>query len=312
MFLPAMMLFSIGLFKKVVFADSIAPDVDRVFNAALSGLVPSSFDAWGGALLYTLQLYFDFSGYSDMAAGLAGLFGVRLPRNFHSPYKSQSIMGFWQRWHMSMTRFFTEFIYLPLALTLTRLVIKRRIRGSAQVVLRLGIPMAMTFLAAGIWHGAGTNFIVFAMMMALAMAVNHAWRKLELQPLPGWLGWGLTMAVVVTGMVLDRAANLDTAVRILGSMVGLSGTVTAGPLLAVPETLVWIGLLGSIVLIMPNTHELLAKTPIVLEESWEAVAPWKQQVVRLHERWRPILTSVTLGISVLSITKAAQFLYYRF
>jgi alginate O-acetyltransferase complex protein AlgI len=310
MFIPSLMLFSMGLFKKVVLADSIGPQVDQVFDAAVSGLALRSFDAWSGALLCTLQLYFDFSGYSDMAAGLAGLFGIRLPRNFHSPHKARSIMEFWQRWHMSMTRFFTEFIYLPLAVSFMRVVVRRRIRGFPQIVLSLAVPMAVTFLMAGIWHGAGANFVAFGLMMAGALAINHAWQKLKPWQLPGVLGWSLTMAVVVTGMVLDRADDFDAAVLVLRSMVGLSGS--GAPLLDVSTAVAWIAILGAIVLVAPNTHEILAKVPVVLDGSWEAVAPWWRDLDRFREKWGPVLASLAFGTSILSLTKATEFLYYRF
>jgi alginate O-acetyltransferase complex protein AlgI len=220
-------LFSLGLFKKVVFADNIGVYVDQVFNAAAHGGALSSFDAWSGALLYTLQIYFDCSGYSDMAAGLAGIFGISLPRNFHSPLKAQSIMDFWRRWHMSMTRFFTEFVYLPLAVKMMRIVVRRRIRGPARFVLTLLVPMVVTFLLIGIWHGAGSNFLIFGLMMGLALSINHAWIKLDLPVLPKGIGWLITMAVVVTGMIFDRALNLNVAAVVLQSMVGLGDSTQA-------------------------------------------------------------------------------------
>jgi len=308
-FVPSVMLFSMGLFKKVVLADSIAPAVDQVFNAAYSGLELRAFDAWSGALLCTLQLYFDFSGYSDMAAGLAGLFGIHLPRNFHSPYKARSIMAFWQRWHMSMTRFLTDFIYLPLALVFMRLIVRRRFRGLPQIALGMVVPLAVTFLVAGMWHGGGENFVAFALMMALALGANYAWQKLQLWSPPGILCWALTMAVVIPGMILNRADNLDTALRVLQSMLGLSGG--GAGLLDVQSALAWTGILGAIVLMAPNTHEILAKVPVVLEGPWE-VAPLRRDLARLQEKWTPLLAAVAFGASVVSLTKATEFLYYRF
>jgi alginate O-acetyltransferase complex protein AlgI len=313
MLLPAIALFSLGLFKKVVFADNISPLVGNVFDAAHRGDALSMFDAWAGALLYTIQLYFDFSGYSDMAAGLAGLFGIRLPRNFHSPLKAQSITEFWRRWHMSMTRFFTNFVYLPLAVTLMRLVVRRRIRGGLRIVLTQFVPLVVTFLLVGIWHGAGSNFLVFALMMGVALAVNHSWTKRGRIVLPRGMGWLMTMAIVVPGMVFDRADNMGAALAVLHAMAGLKTSSAASSSLTDPATaLVWLAGLGFITLAAPNTHEIMARCPVVLDEVWETSKKWLGWLEWPKSQWGTVLAAAMFSTSVASITKAAQFIYYRF
>ena len=308
--LPAMTLFSLGLFKKTAIADNIAPFVDRIFQVADHGEALSVFDAWSGALLYTLQIYFDFSGYSDMAAGLAGLFGIRIARNFHSPYQACSIMEFWRRWHMSMTRFFTNFVYLPLAVAAMRLIVRRRIRGPAQVLLMQIGPLVATFLLVGVWHGAGSNFLAFGLMMGVALTVNHAWRRSGL-PLPPRIGgWLLTMTVVVTGMVLDRAADLDAAATVLRSMAGLGGTDLV--LLEQATVVPWLIGLGAIVLLAPNTHEIMARHPVVLDEAWEPGPRWWRWLKWSYRDWGVVYASLVFCIALLSISKAANFIYYQF
>lgn len=307
--LPALTLFSMGLFKKVVLADSVTSTIDVVFSAANHHGALSAADAWLGALLYTLQIYFDFSGYSDMAAGVAGLFGIRLPRNFHSPFKASSIMEFWRRWHMSVTRFFTNFVYLPLVVKLMRIVIGRRIDGEVvRFVVTVLVPMIATFVLIGVWHGAGANFLAFGLLMGAALSINHLWIKLRRPALPKGLGWLLTMAIVVAGMTLDRSPNLDAAKVVFGAMAGLGGS--AGTLVDVPFSLAWVAGLGAVALFAPNTHEIMARHPVVLDEEWEDAPKWTL-------RWSPrplgvVFASLAFSIALVFIPKAAQFIYYRF
>ena len=157
--------FTIGLFKKTVIADALSPYVGRVFDGAAQGMAPSGAEAWGAVLAYTLQLYFDFSGYSDMAIGLARMFGVRLPLNFDSPYKAVSIIEFWRRWHMTLSRFLRDYLYIPLG-------------GNRHGTVRRYVNLLLTMLIGGLWHGAGWNFMLWGGLHGLYLAVNHLWRAL--------------------------------------------------------------------------------------------------------------------------------------
>jgi len=174
-------LFAIGLFKKVILADKISRFVGPTFAQ------PSSITflgAWGGVLSYALQLYFDFSGYSDMAIGLARMFSIRFPLNFNSPYKAKSIIDFWQRWHMTLTRYLTLYLYNPMALSATRRGAQRgpKGRGVKKITVgsfasRIAAPTLITMFLAGVWHGAGLQFLIFGLLHGVYICINHAWRS---------------------------------------------------------------------------------------------------------------------------------------
>jgi len=313
LFLPALTLFSLGLFKKVVFADNIGVYVDTVYEAADRGVQLSMLDAWGAAALYPLQIYFDFSGYSDMAAGLAGLFGLSLPRNFHSPLKARSIMEFWRRWHMSATRFFTNHIYLPLMLKAMRAALRWRLQGASGAVVRylttVLVPMLVTFTLIGLWHGAGVNAMIFGLMMGAAISLNHLWIKLELPALPRGTGWAMTMLFVIFGMVFSRTDELATSLLMLQAMAGQGGV---SALLQPSAVVGWLFALGSIALIAPNTHEIMERFPVVLKETWDAVPRWQQRFTWQGGALGTLFASVVFCSSAVLIPKAAQFIYYRF
>ncbi len=208
----------IGLFKKVVIADGIAPTANSVFLAAHDGAALTLFEAWGGALAYTFQLYFDFSGYADMAVGAARLFGIVLPFNFNSPYKSTSIIDFWRRWHMTLSRFLRDYLYIPLG-------------GNRKGRIRRYINMFITMVLGGLWHGAGWTFIVWGALHGAYLALNHLFRHL----LPGGTSRTgriaahiLTFLAVVTGWVFFRADSIGAAMNILSGMSGANGIMLPG------------------------------------------------------------------------------------
>jgi D-alanyl-lipoteichoic acid acyltransferase DltB (MBOAT superfamily) len=208
-------IFVIGLVKKVLIADSIAVHVAPVFDEAKS---PHFFLAWGGALAYTLQLYFDFSGYSDMAIGLARMFGVKFPLNFDSPYKAQNIVEFWRRWHMTLSRFLRDYLYIPLG-------------GNRHGRLRRYVNLMTTMVLGGLWHGAGWTFVVWGALHGFYLVVNHAWQALRggeqaaAARKPTSWAWLLTFLAVIVGWVFFRSKDLDTAFDVLRGMAGLNGFV---------------------------------------------------------------------------------------
>ena len=158
-------IFALGLFKKVVLADGVSVYATPVFNAAEAGVMLTFFEAWGGALAYTFQLYFDFSGYSDMAIGIARMFGIRLPLNFNSPYKATSIIDFWRRWHITLSRFLRDYLYIPLG-------------GSRKGRVRRYINLMTTMILGGLWHGAGWTFLLWGALHGFYLMINHAKRFL--------------------------------------------------------------------------------------------------------------------------------------
>ncbi len=232
-------LFVIGLFKKVVLADGIATYVTPVYAAAAAGDAISMVPAWIAAVGFTLQMYFDFSGYSDMALGLGRMVGVRLPTNFDSPLKATSIIDFWLRWHITLTRFLTAYLYNPLALWLTRRRLSRglpvlsgRNQSASAFLTLLAVPTLLTMLISGVWHGAGYLFILWGLMHGMYLVINHAWRLIGpalfasrnaydrfMQP----AGFILTFLAVVAAMVVFRAPSADAALAVFNGMAGLNG-----------------------------------------------------------------------------------------
>jgi alginate O-acetyltransferase complex protein AlgI len=201
-------LFLIGLVKKAEMADTLAHVVDPLFHLAATGPL-NAREGWAAALTYTLQIYFDFSGYSDMAIGLALMFGLRIPFNFDAPYRAVSIRDFWRRWHMTLSRFLRDYLYIPLG-------------GNRRGGVRQAINVVVTMLLGGLWHGAAWNFVAWGGLHGVALAVNGAWDRAGLR-MPRLLGWALTLVFVMAGWVLFRAPDFPTAGRVLAAMAGWNG-----------------------------------------------------------------------------------------
>lgn len=243
---------SLGLFKKVVIADSIAPTADTLFGYAAQGGVLSFGEAWVAALAFTFQLYFDFSGYADIAIGLALIFGVRLPQNFHSPYKASNLIDFWRRWHITLSRFLRDYLYIPLG-------------GKGRREYRRTLNLLVTMLLGGLWHGADWTYVAWGAWHGAGLALNHAWRGLsggrerDTRSSPGMLaGTLITYVFVVFGWVLFRAQDMTTAVSIMASMVGMNGLDL--PLSVAPQLG---GLLGSARFEGAFPNELFTTLPVM-------------------------------------------------
>lgn len=240
--------FILGLFKKVVLADGISVYAAPVFDAAGQGAGLAPLDAWIGALAFTLQLYFDFSGYSDMAIGLARMFGIDFPLNFNSPYKATSLIDFWRRWHMTLSRFLRDYLYIPLG-------------GNRRGPARRYVNLLLTMLIGGLWHGAAWTFVLWGGLHGLGLAINHVWRESlgRHYRLPAWLGLGLTFAFVVLAWVPFRATSFSATLLVWQSMFGLSDAVPLTALAGQNPTIAgWI--LGLVALAgwAPNTQEILS------------------------------------------------------
>ena len=201
-------LFVIGVAKKVAFADTLAMVADPLFAKAF-GTHLSAAEAWTAAGAYTLQIYFDFSGYSDMAIGLALMFGLRLPFNFNAPYRALSVRDFWRRWHMTLSRFLRDYLYIPLG-------------GSRCGKLRQASNVVATMLLGGLWHGANWTFVVWGGLHGVALAVNHVWEQRGVR-LPRALAWLLTLLFVMAGWVLFRSPDFVHAGQVLAGMAGWNG-----------------------------------------------------------------------------------------
>jgi D-alanyl-lipoteichoic acid acyltransferase DltB (MBOAT superfamily) len=201
-------LFSAGLFKKVMIADTFA----QWANAGFAGAEKLTFvDGWTTSLSYTAQLYFDFSGYTDMALGIALMFNIRLPQNFNSPYKAVDLQDFWRRWHMTLSRFLRDYLYIPLG-------------GNRKGELITCQNLMITFLLGGFWHGAAWTFVFWGFMHGAGLVINRFWRRFGFV-LPSALAWFITFNYVNIGWVFFRAKSWGEAFSVLKAMSGLNGFV---------------------------------------------------------------------------------------
>jgi alginate O-acetyltransferase complex protein AlgI len=201
-----LMIFAIGLFKKVMLADTFRAYVGPVYDAHFLPALP---DAWGATLAFALQVYFDFSGYSDMAIGLARMFGVTFPENFDSPYQATNLIDYWRRWHITLSFFLRDYVYIPLG-------------GNRKGKVREHVNLFLTMLIGGLWHGANWTFVVWGALQGGALSINHAWRSRR-RPLPPLAGWALTFGVTLFGYVFFRSATFTRAGQIVAGMLGRNG-----------------------------------------------------------------------------------------
>lgn len=239
-------LFALGLTKKVFFADELAPVADTGFDLAAQGGAIAFGDSWLSAVAYTLQLYFDFSAYSDMAIGLGALFGLRLPLNFDAPYRALDIRAFWRRWHMTLSGFLRDYVYIPLGGN----------RGSAA---RTVFTVMATMLLCGLWHGAGWTFIAWGALHGAAICLNRVWQTTG-RPLPAPAAWALTMLFVIAGWVLFRANDFAAASSLLQAMAGATG-FAAGDADAGDWTIVAVG--AAFALLGPTAFEAAQRATLV-------------------------------------------------
>jgi alginate O-acetyltransferase complex protein AlgI len=327
-----LVLFAIGLFKKTVIADTLALYANPLFHAAAQGRPLGLIGGWAAALSFTLQVYFDFSGYSDMAIGLGRMFGVRLPLNFHSPLRAASIIDYWRRWHMTLQRFIVAYIFVPLSLPLSRFAYARRMSGWPAFALAVGVPTVVTFVAVGIWHGAGWTFVLFGVMHAAYISINEAWREWErrrrrarrakglavatatARPLRLAAFHALTLVAVLLANVMFRVRQPADAVSIWLSMANAHGLGDArlpeldwgaGGALVASAVLVWLA---------PNSQQIMGRfDPAYNWRDWRGVAR-----APLSWTWKPNLAGLAFAGVVLFFGVAfiqrgpAVFIYFNF
>lgn len=290
-------LFAIGLFKKVVVADSLAPYADVVFGFTERQGYIGFLDAWLGAVAYSLQLYFDFSGYSDMAIGMGRMFGFRLPINFNSPYKATSIIDFWRRWHITLSSFFRDYVYIPLG-------------GNRRGLAAQAAFVTVVFFLTGLWHGAGWTFVVWGSIHGLLVLDNHLWVKWSPRRLPAGIAWPMTLVAVVMLWVVFRAPTLATAARMWIAM-WRPGPLTVGAIaeLNIPHVaLLWPALVGVLVLVLPNStvlaHRLRHGRLTSTSRRQPAPSRW----------WVPAtVTGLALYLAISSIGNLqSKFIYFNF
>jgi len=327
-------IFAIGLFKKVVLADGISVYASPVFDAAEAGVMLTFFEAWGGSLAWTLQYYFDFSGYSDMAIGLARMFGIRLPLNFNSPYKATSMIDYWRRWHITLSRFLRDYLYFPLG-------------GNRKGPVRQRVNLMITMLLGGLWHGASWTFVIWGGLNGLFLVINAIYRHYRTNK-KGlgffqriFVGWIVTFLGAVIVRVLFCSTTLDGAWSIFKSMFGLNGFSISERLIGrfggAEEWLLshgvvfngffqngvfgsdpyagvgWIVGLLLISVALPNTQQIMRRYRPAFET-------YQGEIKRLNYRWlewRPtktwgIFTATIFVLAVLGLTRVSEFLYFQF
>jgi len=327
-------MFSIGFFKKTVLADGMAPYADSVFAQAEAGESISMLVAWGGALAYTFQLYFDFSGYSDMAIGIARLFGIVLPLNFYSPYKSLNISEFWRRWHITLSNFLRDYVYIPLGGN--RLGEFSRYRN-----------LLITMLLGGIWHGAGWNFLIWGALHGAYLSIQQIWSQYSPpfamipKSIKKSLAWTLTFIAVVYAWVLFRATSLDGALSLMSAMTGmheisipnaifvrldalhpifnaLNITSFIGGGSSFVITWCWILLSFAIVLLLLNLQDIFnsvsfstAKQAYKTNHSISFLLFFHSMSWQPSTRWA-LLTALCFSLGVLTLSQVSEFLYFQF
>jgi len=291
-------LFFIGLFKKVVIADTFAVYANNGFDSAT---ILKFFDAWATSLSYTFQLYFDFSGYTDMALGAALMFNIHLPINFDSPYKAANIQDFWRRWHITLSRFLREYIYIPLG-------------GNRNGEVKTYINLMITFLIGGLWHGAGWTFVFWGFLHGSATVIHRIWQRLGYK-MPRIMAWFITFNFVNITWAFFRAKSFENALKVVKGMLGLNS-------FALPRYLEgklaflnghgvefgsWLGgvqggtgiklilmiiLFAFVVLFMRNSNEM---------------------TIRFKPNWINLIFIILIATyGLLSLTKVSEFLYFQF
>ncbi|KHD05800.1 acetyltransferase [Candidatus Thiomargarita nelsonii] len=287
-------IFSIGLFKKVVIADTFAIWATHGFDVAES---LSFFEAWATTLSYTFQIYFDFSGYSDMAIGIALLFNIRLPVNFNSPYKAVNIQDFWRRWHITLSRFLKDYVYIPLG-------------GNRKIRLKTYANLMLTFLIGGIWHGAAWTFVFWGGLHGIALIIHRIWKNAGFR-LNKILAWFITFIFINITWIFFRAKDWDDAIKVLKGIVGLNGIVLPEKL---KYSLSFLKEFGVSFDDLSNLFELKKRLVITII-SFIIIMMKNSQYYK--EIFKPnfkfgIFYTLILIYSIFQINKLSEFLYFQF
>jgi alginate O-acetyltransferase complex protein AlgI len=320
-------IFIFGLFKKVIIADSLAKFVSPVFDAAVQGQGLGVIESWAGVVAFSLQLYFDFSGYSDMAIGLARMCGVRFPLNFSSPYKAHNIIEFWRRWHMTLSQFLRDYLYISLG---------GNRRGPARRYLNLMVTMVL----GGLWHGASWTFVLWGALHGIYLVLNHAWQYAArglglagvLRGAERSVGIVVTFLAVTVAWVFFRAPSLTAAIAVLRGMAGLNGVrlpyqwegkldqlgvhltpwitfVDMRTTFAGQRQVLLTALCLAVVWFFPNTQEVMGNFEPALNAGGKGLVAWWQW--RPTPAWALIIAILTL-VPMLWLNQASEFLYYQF
>lgn len=310
--------FFIGLFKKAVLADTLQSYADPVFKAAEAGEPVYFMTAWIGALAFGFQIYFDFSGYTDMATGLARLFNIRLPVNFYSPYQAKNIVEFWRRWHITLSRFLKDYLYLPLG-------------GNRKGRFRRYANLMTVMLLGGLWHGAAWTFVFWGGLHGLYLCINHAWKKYNPFHLSDNQGRILTFLAVTVAWVFFRSESFSGASNMLSSMlclsegacVGLNGLFIEGGAFSewmtyfglMKAQMIWPFLLGCfiIVMLLPSTGDIMRFYRLYYEPLHDDVPRQPKILWHPNLAWGIFLCILGVTSLICIIYQPMQnFLYFQF
>lgn len=304
-------IFILGLFKKAVLADSFGSYAGPAFAAAGTTAL-TFFESWGAALSYTLQIYFDFSGYCDMAIGLGLMIGVQLPMNFQSPYKARNIAEFWRRWHMTLSRFLRDYLYIPLG-------------GNRRGLVRQQINLAVTMLLGGLWHGAGWTFVIWGGLHGLYLMAFHAWRRGVASAGCGAMprtvarivapaAWLATFLAVVVAWVFFRASDLPAALSMLDGMAGQHGALLPDQIIGFVPALSHVAHgVGKVPYLADGTVMGCVEMVLMLCVGM-AIALGAPNLPELGNRWRYALVIPCGALALQAVVggRASEFLYFQF
>lgn len=310
--------FFFGLAKKVILADTLAGIASPIFISVAQGGTPMFIEAWMGALAYTLQLYFDFSGYSDMAIGIALMFNIHFPINFYSPYKVTSVIDFWRSWHITLSNWLRDYLYIPLG-------------GS-----RFGFPahlrnLLITMVLGGLWHGAGWTFVAWGGLHGVYLVINHLWRRTGII-LHSYICWAVTFFAIIIGWVFFRADSIKSAIVMMKGMSGLNGLtippyISAADILwnetpvmiAPAENVINIFIIGiglAIVLFLPNLIEMTQQfQPALIDQRLYRVKKINPLNIsfsyRQSVKWG-FIVAIVAASALVSLQTTSEFLYFQF
>jgi alginate O-acetyltransferase complex protein AlgI len=283
-------IFALGLFKKVWIADGLGASATPIFDLVKAGQTISTFDAWSALFAYHFQIYFDFSGYSTMAIGLGKMMGIDLPLNFRSPYKADSIIDFWRRWHITLSRFLRDYLYIPLG-------------GNRHGAERRYLNLLITMGLGGLWHGAAWGFVLWGLLHGLYLAINHAWRKVAGEIMPFWIAATITFFAVALAWVPFRAESLDATRRFFAAMLGSCNdcAMVNSPTEVVPLLILALAITS----LFPTVEQIMGVDEI-------KPAPWI--------RWSPtpawaVAMAIVFFLSltgIVAVGRSSEFLYFQF
>ena len=325
-------IFAVGIVKKSMLADTLGLYAAPVFDGAAIGEDPGLIDGWMAAFAYTAQIYFDFAGYSDMAIGVARMFGITLPANFHSPLRSANITEIWRRWHITLGRWVQTYVFQPLSVPMARLALAREAGKWGTFWIGFAVPTTAAMVAIGVWHGAGLTFVVFGLFQSVFMITNEWWRmgrkkrkrarevrNATVSPVWPILSVALTVICFTISVVAFRASNVGVMVNFYEAMLGFNGWL--GPVPGSPSwplgmagALGMLALCWAIIFVPPNTQQFMGRFEPVLEwPRWSKIAP---PVVALHWRMTLAWAAVTgvlffLGF-IFMMRGTTQFIYFNF